>query len=120
MLDKFGDSALTSAINALKMFVKECKAKMLFFINMPIIRHIASLYPEAREEIYRDLGREIRVLFSDISDTSDEAVIAQIKKIDQRILENLHQKCDTNKNLKDFSKEILANIYDAFRRSRGK
>ena len=56
---------------------------MLFFINMPIIRHIASLYPEAREEIYRDLGREIRVLFSDISDTSDEAVIAQIKKIDQ-------------------------------------
>ena len=102
------------------MFVKECKTKMLFFINMPIIRHIASLYPEAREEIYRDLGREIRVLFSDISDTSDEAVIAQIKKIDQRILENLHQKCDTNKNLKDFSKEILANIYDAFRRSRGK
>lgn len=92
---------------------------MLFFVNMPIIRHIATMYPEAREDIYRDLGKEIRVLFSDLTDTSDEAVISQIKKIDQKILENLHQKCDTEKNLKDFSKEILANIYDAFRHSRG-
>lgn len=92
---------------------------MLFFVNMPIIRHIATMYPEAREDIYRELGKEIRVLFSDLTDTSDEAVIAQIKKIDQKILENLHQKCDTDKSLKDFSKEILANIYDAFRNSRG-
>lgn len=92
---------------------------MLFFVNMPIIRHIATMYPEAREDIYRELGKEIRVLFSDLTDTSDEAVIAQIKKIDQKILENLHQKCDTDKSLKDFSKEILANIYDAFRQSRG-
>ena len=92
---------------------------MLFFVNMPIIRHIAALYPEAREDIYRELGKEIRILFSELNDTSDEAVIEKIKKIDQRILENLHQKCDTNKSLKDFSKEILANIFDAFRRCRG-
>lgn len=90
---------------------------MLFFVNMPIIRQIAAMYPEAREDIYRDLGAQIRMIFSDITDTSDEAVIERIKKIDQKVLENLHQKCDTNKNLKDFSKEILANIFNTFRQN---
>lgn len=84
----------------------------------PVIRHIASMYPEIMEDIYRDLGSQLRSLFSDLDDNSDKALIEQIKKIDQKIMINLHQKSKTDKDLKEFTKEMFSNIFNALRDNR--
>ncbi len=84
----------------------------------PVIRHIASIYPDIMEDVYRELGTQLRSLFSDLDDNDDRTLIEQIKKIDQKIMVTLHQKSKTDKDLKDFTKEMFANIFNALRDNR--
>ncbi|TQR53031.1 hypothetical protein [Campylobacter troglodytis] len=84
----------------------------------PVIRHLASIYPDLMEAIYRELGPHLRSLFSDLEDNKDKTLIEQIKKIDQEIMQSLHQKSNTDKDLKEFTKEMFANIFNALRDNR--